>query len=209
MSTIPIIERIQDVEQIVRRCPTVTLVRAYARAARQLCVESRWLRVQASSTTVPGLQRYSLGNDPWLDILNLHAVEIGDAGNISPLRVWDPRQWNPNNAPGRPAFYAYVPEAQFVLYPVPDKEYQITASIEVAPKAGATQLPDILFNKWEQAMQDGALAYLLSIPGEPWSNPQMAMIYERRYRAAISNAKTDVQRLYQNGSLRARTPRIF
>lgn len=213
MSNVAIIDRIQDVAQIVRRCPTATLVRAYARAARILCTESRWYCVNVPGATVAGTQQYTLGNDPLLEIIGIYAMQgtddSGGSPQVFPIRVGDPQTWNPNVNDGQPTRYAYVPEAQFVLYPVPDDAYDLAVTLQVTPKEGVTQLPAELLAKWSEAFQNGALGYLLSLPGQPWTDPQMGVLYERKFNAAKANAKADAQRRYQTGTVMARGRRIF
>ena len=68
------------------------------------------------------------------------------------------------------------------------------------PKAGVVEIPDDLLVKWDQVLQAGALAYLLSIPGQPWSDANMAMLKQREFQAGINNARADEQRQYQAGT---------
>jgi hypothetical protein len=52
------------------------------------------------------------------------------------------------------------------------------------------------------------MAYLHSIPGQAWSSPAMAEVRRREFQSSINNARADVQRAFNTGSVRAR-PRIF
>lgn len=199
---------LQDVAQIVRRCPTQTLVRAYVRAARKLCIESRWYRVTIVGQTVEGQQQYSLGSDPFLDIIGIRAMGGTQGTRKWPIVPSDPTQWSAVAQPGDPRRYAYIPQAQFAVNPTPNSVIDLQVTAVCAPKEGATQLPDEIM-RWSEGFQDGALAYLLNIPGQPWSNAVLGQNYGQAWRAAIANAKADEQRAYNQGTVVARRRRIF
>lgn len=207
MPNVAVLDVIADVAQIVRRAPNTTLIGAYVRAARKFCRESRWFRSTLIGQTVADTQLYSLGTDPALEVLGLRAVSAaGLSGNVQswPLNVQDPTSWNPNVQTRRPQAYAYVPEGQIALYPTPDQAYSLTMTLVLQPRSGATEVPEELLVKWDQALQDGALAYLFGIPGQPWSDPVRAQLHQRAFQAAINNAKADEQRAYNQGSVAAR-----
>ena len=213
MSNVAIIDYLQDVAQMARRCPTATLVRAYARAARELCTESRWYQVNVQGATVADQQQYSLGNDPLLEIIGILAMQGTDNSGGSPqkfpIRVSDATTWTPDDGTGRPTRYAYIPEAQFALHRTPDKVYDLLVTLQCTPKEDVTQLPAELMPKWSKAFQDGALAYLLMLPDQPWTDPLLATGYEAKFRAAKSNAKADAQRRFQTGTVMASGRRLW
>lgn len=210
MANVDVIERVQDVAQIARRCPTNTLIRAYVRAARALCMQSRWYRVNVEGVTVADQQQYQLGSDPLLEICGIRAMQgAGPDGEAFPIRTSDPTTWDPNARPGRPGVYAYVPEGQFALHRVPDGVYNLTVTCQCAPKEAATQIPEDLLVKWGQGIQDGALGYLLSMPSTPWSSPVLGREYMRSLQATINNAKADEQRAYNTGTVMSRIRRLF
>lgn len=213
---VAVVDLLQDVAQVVRRCPNPTLVHAYVRAARQFCTESRWLRRELSLPTVAGTRQYELEPetpDPLLEILGVRVVTA--AATVPPLGTWpvnpgDPMGWNANVQDGRPRAYCYVPEAQIALFPAPDAVYTLTVTLECAPLKAATELPEDLLVKWDRAFADGATEYLLNLPGQPWSNPALArQKYGMAFRAAINNARGDVQRAYNTGTSMARIRRLF
>jgi hypothetical protein len=87
-----------------------------------------------------------------------------------------------------PEEYQYVPEAQVALHPIPDAAYNMTVGAWIAPKRGINSIDATLAVKWEYALQDGALAYLLALPDVPWSNLKLAQMHEARFAAEISDA---------------------
>lgn len=202
MATVPVLDVIADVAQIARQAPNATLIGAYVRAARKFCRESRWFRATATGATEAGTRLYNLGSDPHLEILGLRAASAAVPAEGKPwgLRIGDTSTWDPNRGQDRPQAYAYVPEGQVALDPVPDGIYTLTCTLVLQPKAGATEIPEELLVKHDQVLQAGALEYLLGLPGMPWTDPQRALLEGRRFQSGISNARADEQREFQAGA---------
>lgn len=206
-------DQLVSIAQIVRRCPTITLSRAYVRAYRDFCSQTMWLRLSIPGATVASTRQYNLGSDPLLEIIGVRAVQ-GSWTPATTEQFWgmspsDPTQWDPNMRPGQPVRFAYIPHGQIALDPIPKQVYQLLVSAVVQPKTETvTQIPSECLAKYSNEIESGALAYLLSIPGQPWSNPVLAQTYKREFSSAVANAKSDVQRNFQMGSQRVR-PRGF
>ena len=204
MAQVQVLERMRDVQQIVRRAPNGTLISAYVRAARKFCRETRWFRSTLIGQTVADTRLYNLGSDTYMEVVGIRAMsaqQLNGSGQPWQVPASDPAGWYPGFRPSQPQRYAYVPEGQFAIDPLPDKAYTLTVTLQLQPKAGVTSLPEELLVKWDQALQDGALMYLLNIPDQPWTNPQQAELHRRAFQAAINNARADEQRAYNTGTV--------
>lgn len=203
-----------NVRQIVRKCPNPTLRRAYTRAMREWCHQTQWLRITLGGETLPDEPVYTLGTDPDLDVMAIRAMSITrtlPTPYIKALAPGDSTTWNPNAQHTLPRQYCYVPEGRFALYPVPDAIYPLTIGVIVSSKESATAgatVPSAVLTKYSNDIEAGALAYLLAIPGEPWTDLRNAGVYDRMFRTSIANGKNEVQRAYNTGSMRVR-PRPF
>ena len=212
MNTVDVREQLTNVAQKVRKCPTITLARAYNRAYRDFCSQSQWLTVPIPGATVANVRDYDLGSDPYVDIVGINGMQ-GSFTTGGQTQTWvigpsNSGSWDPNLQPAPPVRYAYLPQAQIALDPLPDRVYQLLVSAIVTPKEGATLIPQAPLIKYSNQIEAGALAYLLDVPGMPWSNPVLAEKYARTFHAGIANAKAEVQRAFNTGSQRAR-PRAF
>jgi hypothetical protein len=201
-----------NVRQIVRKAPNITLRRAYTRAMREWCQQTQWLRMNLSGPTIAGVKVMTLGTDPDLDIMGIRAVSVTDSSlptpSIFPVAPSDSTQWNPNLPPGRPRRYCYIPEGTIALDPTPDIVYALTISLIISPKESAEPtavIPDAPLVKYSNDIESGALAYLLSIPGQPWTDMNEAKRHAAAFQASINNGKAEVQRAYNTGSIRARS----
>jgi len=212
MNFVDVNDQLANVAQIVRKCPTVTLRRAYVRALRDWCMQTQWLRTNVAGVTVADQAQYSLGTDPNLDIIGIYAMQasqvLGGRRQYWVLPPSDSGFWNANIVPGRPTRYCYVPEDQFALFPTPNDVFDLTITTILQPKDGVVNIPQAPLLKYSNDIEAGALAYLLKIPGMPWSNPGDAAGYAREFKSGISNGKAEAQRQYNTGAQRAK-PRAF
>ena len=214
MNLVDVNDYLANVAQVARKCPTLTLRHAYMRAYREWAQQTQWLRTTIPGATVANIAQYSLGNDPNLDIIGIAAmtgsqtIPPSPAPNTWAISAGDSGSWNPNFQPQQPQVYTYVPEAQFALFPTPDKVYQLGITVIVIPKEAAVSVPESPLIKYSNDIEAGALEYLLELPGMPWTNPMMALKKGAEFRSGISNGKAEVQRQFNTGATRAR-PRPF
>lgn len=189
MAQIPVMDLLGDVAQVCRQAPTPTLIAAYARAARQFCLKSRWLVVRIEGDTSAGEPRYSLGSDPYAEIFGVAGITLYEsATEFAALVESDSSTWDPTVEQGVPEFYQYLPEAQVALHKTPGAVYNMTIAACITPKRGATSIDASLVTKWEYALQDGAMAYLLALPDVAWANLQLAQVHEARFMTACHDA---------------------
>ncbi len=212
MNYVEIEDQITNIAQIIRRCPTFTLTRALGKAYRDWSCQTQYLRVAIPGATTADTRLYDLGSDPYVEIVAIYAVQA-NLPDTTPLQYWslsasDSSQWNPNYQPQQPTRYSYVPQAQMALDPIPDRVYSLLVSAIVQPKENAAQVPETGLTKYRTGIEAGALAYLHSLPGQPWSDARMAEFRRREFQSSINNAKAEVQRGFNTGSVRAR-PRGF
>jgi hypothetical protein len=78
----------------------------------------------------------------------------------------------------------------------------------VMPLRDAAELPDAFASRWDQAIADGALFRLMSMPSVDWSNAKLADIHMQLFQRAVDEAKGGAARGHTHGSLRVR-PRAF
>jgi hypothetical protein len=205
-------DQLVNVRQICPQAPIPTVCRAYSRALREWCQQTWWLRLSVGGQTQVTTRDYSLGSDDNLDISAIRAMSVMQLdGTICGMEASDSTQWNLNLKPTIPRRYCYVPEGKFAVDPEPDAVYNLTVSVVVMPKERATQTAQIPVDpliKYSNDIEAGALAYLMSMPGQPWSNAGQALLYDKKFQAAIANGKAEVQRAFNQGSMRAR-PRPF
>jgi hypothetical protein len=222
MNFVDIFDYLANVAQVARGCPTPTLQHAYMRAFREWCQQTQWLRTNIQGQLIQGTQglpigrQYSLGSDPYVDIIGIYAMQ-GSSGSpsISPpgIQYWDlwpsnSATWDPNQQPSLPVAYQYIAEGQFAVNPLPQQDYQVNVTVIITPKENAVQVPESPLIKYSNDIEAGALEYLLMLPGQPWTDKNLAQVKGREFRSGISNGKAEAQRAYNTGAQRT-VPRVF
>jgi hypothetical protein len=213
--------QLREVAQIVRKCPTATLKRAFINAARDFAGQSHWLRMHVSMSTtdiqsgLDGDYEINLdGNEAqYLEVVGIRddIIGIDTSGSQEQefrIRPGDESKWRMLQDPSQPRYYAYKPEGMFNLTPPPDITYLLRITAVVQPQDGAERMPSDLFKRWSTPIQAGALEYLLMLPGQPWTDKSEAVVQGKVFRAGINNAKADAQRRFNTGSQRM-APRRF
>jgi hypothetical protein len=91
---------------------------------------------------------------------------------------------------GTPAYlYQKNPySASISLYPAPAAGSALVVRASFSPLRAATSLDDVLFDKWVTAICAGALAYLYSQPGQPYTNVAQVAQMRAAFEAGVSSA---------------------
>jgi hypothetical protein len=64
----------------------------------------------------------------------------------------------------------------------------------VQPSRAIESVPDIIADKWFNGIKQGAMAYLLAMSNQPWSDRVVAMDYMELFHMAIDKAKKEARR---------------
>ena len=70
---------------------------------------------------------------------------------------------------------------------VPAWDGMITMTIQLKPSNDAQELPDFIFDQYARTIADGALAEVLMIPGQPYTNPQGGAMYSQRFQQRLDS----------------------
>lgn len=179
----------------VPACPEPLAQQAVVDAAIEFC-ESTLIDVVEldPETTVQGIADYNFTLPPQTNLVTVAKVKLDDAF-IAPVTADVGRGLL--LPPGAPARY-YVREVDgsisLTLVPPPADSKELSVVCAVKPTRNATQLSDKLFNDWADAIVELALYRIMSVPGQPFSNPEMAVLYRRKASTAMSDARWESSR---------------
>jgi len=99
----------------------------------------------------------------------------------------------PSDNHGTPLFYFGRHQAgrfEIGVYPTPDdNSYELVAEVAFVPERDALSLDDDLYELWIDAIRVGTLAYIYAIPGQPFSDLQLAAHYGASFLAKTADAK--------------------
>lgn len=98
------------------------------------------------------------------------------------------------NSRSMPRCYTETSPGVLGLMPTPDAAYQMTIRAAMKPKRSATTVQDILYENWVEAIVDGALFRLYSMPGMAFSNTGMAGVHGALYKKGVNAALLEASR---------------
>ncbi len=207
MAQTNVADLVGPIAQACRGCPLPTIIDAYVDAARLFCSRSYWLRDTVVGATVANTVAYALGGDANNEVIGIVGVSLARAtGNIDPLTEKESSFWDPDDEPGVPEFYQYVPTGQIALHVTPDAVYPLTVSVVIQPILQSTSIDSRLVPTMRTVLEGWALAQILKIGGFPWSNPGKADQLERTFYAETVAASMQAQRGFNPAASMSDTP---
>lgn len=162
------------------------LIRAHcALAARQLCSNlrcwSEWLEpVQAQA---PGTE-YDLEAPLGAHVILVEAVTVN--GRDGCLAAWRTYKADPALAGGD--LVVPVSHTVFRLGGSVPPGAEIRIRVVLEPTRDAMGVPDHVLDLYGEAIADGAIASMMMLPGQPFSNLQMAGVHAGAFAAAVTSA---------------------
>ncbi len=90
---------------------------------------------------------------------------------------------------GRPTHFYIVNDTRLRLHPIPDAVYSVSLAVALKPLLDDDFVEDWITDTWADALVDGAVWYLASIPNKHWSDASLARDSKARFDRAIANAK--------------------
>lgn len=107
--------------------------------------------------------------------------------------------------PGVPDGYYRTEDNVLRLVPAPSDAVSLSVDVILAPTYTATSIPDDLANRCRKALIYGALAQLLIVPGQAWTNPTLAVAYQQMHEQETSHISVQDSRSRVRSALRVRS----
>lgn len=90
---------------------------------------------------------------------------------------------------GQPEMFWVHADNTIRVHPVPEERAQLKVSAVLKPSRTGTGVEDWIYETWADAIIDGTIAKIASIPGKEWTDVAMAESRRARYERAITNAR--------------------
>lgn len=160
--------------------------------------------------TTPGQPHYALVTAAPTLTRTVQAHEVwADGAEIPPVTASHLKdeygEW-PELA-GAPIAYMQLSERSVRLFRIPEAAVRITARVATAPTETAASIDDDLADRWWKAIIAGALARVYMMPGQPFTNPELAMASGEAFMQYVSEAKHAAYTGYTKA--RTRTKAVF
>lgn len=201
---------VPDIRASIPDIPSFVAERQILRAARVFCEETRSWRINFQISVVGSVTTVSLvaslpSGTELVDVISIKNVNGG--APVSPVTyAWlDKNATNWRSESDLNAKY-YVLNSNNVLRLVPKPStttaFLYDARVAVKPLRTATTLNDVLMNKYDEVLIDGALAYLYLMPRKPWTDGALAAVHSARFQASFAGARAAAADEFQVGVAR-------
>lgn len=157
-------------------------------AAIRFCEATGWLEREAVLPMACGVRDYPVVPADCERVVRVVAVSIGC--NTPDDSMLDPRRDVLEMGCGFRVEALETPDVSVWI----DREGDACDTLRVryvaTPRHDACRLDARLAEEWGRAIVEGALADVLLLPGQPFSDPRLATVYGQRFDAAILRART-------------------
>lgn len=157
-----------------------------AAAADFLASTHLWREAMYDEETLVGVSDYPLFGSAVVESVLWITLEGHPLPAVDP-RLLDKRIFG---QVGRPARYWIHQDRELRFHPTPDAAYTFSGEFALKPARDAMTIPDWIYETWADAIVDGAMWRITSIPGKPWTSLQLATLHKTHFDRAKANAKT-------------------
>lgn len=173
----------------VHNCPQEYAVNAIRNACIEFCDQTHWLTCEPDAQTV---------------LPNVKVYDVEFSKGVMPIRL----EWLKIN--DLPAHGHLTKNNQVVLRDKPSTRLfnALTMRFAVRPTRSSTTVDESLYDRWAEAIANGALARLYAVPAQPFSNPDMGVYRSSKFKADKADAQAEKQRELTTGPLYVRMRRF-
>lgn len=188
--------------------PTVALPTAYV-AIRQACIQfcerTRLWREEDAFNAISG-EDVLIVPPMGAEVIDFDRVAFGTGEPLTPKTTgWldaNMYGWRTNEAPGTPRYVTQI--AQNTLMLVPGASGSAKVSLWLKPSQDCIDVPAFLPRQHRETIAHGALARILAIPNQPYTDLQMAGTYLSLFTAKLESMATRGTTGQQRARVRSR-----
>jgi len=198
---------VPDVRAVIPDIPSFVAQRQLLRAARIFCQDTRAWRTNFQLSVTGAVKTVSLTAQLPASTELVDIVSIKNVGGGAPLTAttyaWlDLNRTDWRSETEREAKY-YVLEGNNLLRLVPYPSATVAAlydiRVAVKPLRTATVIGDVLANKFDEDLINGALSFLFLMPRKPWTDLQLGMSYKAQFLSSMPGARAAATDEFQVG----------
>jgi hypothetical protein len=188
-----------EISHLIAGCPEPTAINAVRNATIEFCTRTNvWQETQDAVTLTATDFPYTLEALTGATVVTVLDVSV-EGRSIDPTTIdaldKNSYNWRANTGPMPEGYYQPNPD-EVVLYPALSEAKSVVFRVSYAPTRAATGVVDHIYQIHLEAIAAGALARLMAIPMQPWSNPKMALYYSSVFNTAKNSAAMDVNKSF-------------
>lgn len=181
---------------------------ALIRAARTIAKDGNVIRRRIVVHPVPEAETYKLRSPDGLEICSILGIWYESCCSEGSV----PRTFVPSpSACLCPRDYAWYDDIEDELHLVQSCAMRCVyyVTVAVCPPDDTCELPAVLYDEYLDLLLLGAKSRILRLNNKPWSNLQLAALYEKGFTEGIAAASVDALTRKQRGVIRMRPGRIL
>lgn len=184
---ISLTEFLPRITLIAKGVPDDVALEYLRQSAQTLARESRLLKRELRLDVQTGVRDYYLEQGENEQVHYVEKVEL-TSGQHSPLAC--------KNG------FDFEPSDKIILHNAPkaDGENQLFVRYFAIPSQNACDVDKLLYDRYHDVVVNGALADLLLMRQYAFADPQMAVLYDQRFKQGIAKAKIDVIQQFETTS---------
>ena len=132
----------------------------------------------------------------------LEPIAVSDLNNLYQDKDWE------TITQEQPRYITQLTPNTMMLVPSPPAAGEVKLTMQLKPSQTTEQLPDFIYDLYQQVIADGALAEILAIPGQSYANPGMSGVYSARFQQKL-DALSVLSIKGQHGAPVRTTPSYF
>ena len=186
--------------------PEPTALNAIRNATTEFLRGSHFLQLEIDPiSVVANINEYDLDVDTGYEVVSIRALYFNNK-RLQPLSELDLRRrytdWRTTK--GTPKGFFMRTDRTIALFPYPDAPGKLTGTVAVCTNIRSTGVDSVVVDQHLEDIAAGALARLLMIPGEPYFQPEMAMLQRKRFDSAIARVRARKNESLVNAPLSVR-----
>jgi len=198
---------VPDVRVEIPDIPSFVAERQLLRAAREFCEETRAWRVNIDISvvaTVPASNITALlpTGTELVDVVSIKNVSGGEPVKPRTYAWLDQNMSDWRSETDLNAIY-YVLDGnnaiRFTPTPSVTTAALYNARVAVKPTLSATDINDVVTNKYDEVLVHGALSKLYLIPRKPWTDANLAQFHLALFTSRFAAARTEAAEEFQTG----------
>lgn len=160
------------------------------RAARTMCSEALCYKYEYTFNTVASQQDYDYVLPANTERVLIDYVRYNNE-YLKPFS-WDriSQEFEDPDKEGSPNVYAEKIPGQISLYPTPVSAEEVKVRLSIMPIMGTDEMDDALQAQHGQTLVNGALSYLMLMPGKMWTDAQGGAVYNQLFVQGVDRART-------------------
>lgn len=195
-------------------CPNPLIRSEVLDTIREFCQRTKlWTEQLTAIDVVSDTARYALSSDNG-EVFGVQRAELDEEPlswtDVETKDRDDDTDWRTDTTddPTECWYDETTGELVLVLTPSADHDVADDGGLVVwaylMPALTATEVPDWIYNKYSQEIEEGALARLLDMESVPWTDPAKAQLHKERFDAMVGPREQSVKTRRHQGRTAAR-----